>query len=194
MAAANPMLLPQPRALRFLGGAARLKPDGLIALDTSQPQLLRVAGAWVRDAVQRVSGVRPEIVAGASLPAESISVELSVVADAAPHAQGYELLVDEKQIHVVASDAAGAFYGATTVCQLLHAYGTELPRLNISDWPNLPRRGVLLDVSRDRVPTMETLFRLVDRLASWKVNQIQLYTEHTFATADIPRCGPTPRR
>jgi hexosaminidase len=31
------------------------------------------------------------------------------------------------------------------------------------------------------VPTMETLYALVDMLASWKINQFQLYTEHTFA-------------
>ena len=39
----------------------------------------------------------------------------------------------------------------------------------------------MLDISRDKVPTMETLCALVDRLASLKVNQVQLYTEHTFA-------------
>jgi hypothetical protein len=39
----------------------------------------------------------------------------------------------------------------------------------------------MLDISRDKVPTMETLEVLVDRLASWKINQVQLYFEHTFA-------------
>ena len=41
----------------------------------------------------------------------------------------------------------------------------------------------MLDVARDRVPTIETLFALVDRLAGWKLNQLQLYMEHTFAYA-----------
>jgi hypothetical protein len=41
----------------------------------------------------------------------------------------------------------------------------------------------MLDVARDRVPTLETLFALVDRLAGWKLNQLQLYMEHTFAYA-----------
>ncbi len=49
------------------------------------------------------------------------------------------------------------------------------------DWPDFSARGVMLDVSRNKVPKMETLLDLVDRLASWKVNQVQLYTEHTFA-------------
>ena len=45
-------------------------------------------------------------------------------------------------------------------------------------------RGYLLDVSRDRVPTMKTLRELVDLLAFRRYNQLQLYTEHTFAYRD----------
>jgi hypothetical protein len=39
----------------------------------------------------------------------------------------------------------------------------------------------MLDVSRTRVPKMETLLALVERLAAWKINQLQLYMEHVFA-------------
>ena len=42
-------------------------------------------------------------------------------------------------------------------------------------------RAYLLDISRDRVPTMRTLMRIVDILARYRYNQLQLYTEHTFA-------------
>lgn len=42
-------------------------------------------------------------------------------------------------------------------------------------------RGYMLDVSRDKVPTMATLRRLVDILERCRYNQLQLYTEHTFA-------------
>ncbi len=42
-------------------------------------------------------------------------------------------------------------------------------------------RGYMLDVSRDRVPTMRTLRLIVDILARCRYNQFQLYTEHTFA-------------
>lgn len=45
-------------------------------------------------------------------------------------------------------------------------------------------RGYLLDISRDRVPTMKTLRELVDLLARCRYNQLQLYTEHTFAYRD----------
>ena len=55
------------------------------------------------------------------------------------------------------------------------------PACRIEDWPDFAVRGVMLDVSRDRVPTVDTVHALVDRLAGWKINQLQLYTEHTFA-------------
>lgn len=53
--------------------------------------------------------------------------------------------------------------------------------MKITDWPDFANRGIMIDVSRDKVPTMETLYRMVDMLSSWKINQVQLYTEHTFA-------------
>jgi hypothetical protein len=42
-------------------------------------------------------------------------------------------------------------------------------------------RAYMLDISRDKVPTMGTLKLLVDLLARFDYNQFQLYTEHTFA-------------
>jgi hypothetical protein len=39
----------------------------------------------------------------------------------------------------------------------------------------------MLDVSRGRVPRLETLLDLIERLADFKINELQLYTEHTFA-------------
>jgi hypothetical protein len=84
-------------------------------------------------------------------------------------------------VSVVAGDAAGHFYGVGTLCQLLATQGPNLPILVIDDSPELGVRGVMLDISRDKVPTMATLKGLVDLLASWKINQFQLYMEHTFA-------------
>ena len=39
----------------------------------------------------------------------------------------------------------------------------------------------MLDISRSKVPTLETLFDLVDMFSGWKINHLELYTEHTFA-------------
>ncbi|MHC4917761.1 MAG: beta-N-acetylhexosaminidase, partial [Planctomycetota bacterium] len=50
--------------------------------------------------------------------------------------------------------------------------------------PDFPQRGLMLDISRCKVPKMETLFDIVDLMARLKLNQLQLYTEHTFAFSE----------
>ena len=49
--------------------------------------------------------------------------------------------------------------------------------------PVRPIRGFMLDISRDKVPTLTTLLELVDLLAELGYNHLQLYMEHTFAFA-----------
>ncbi len=95
--------------------------------------------------------------------------------------ESYQLDIDAHGVHIQASDAAGIFYGAQTFKQLLRQYGATLPYLHIEDAPDFPTRGVMLDVSRDRVLTMPALLDLIDRLAEWKINHLELYFEHTFA-------------
>jgi hexosaminidase len=109
-------------------------------------------------------------------PTVSISAQLP--------AQGYRLNISEHAVLVEATDAAGAFYAQRTLDQLAAAHHGRLPIGSVEDWPDLAVRGVMIDISRDKVPTMATLRQLIDRLASWKINQVQLYTEHTFAYRD----------
>lgn len=47
--------------------------------------------------------------------------------------------------------------------------------------PRSERRGLMLDISRNRVPSMPYLRELIDALATLRYNELQLYTEHTFA-------------
>ena len=70
--------------------------------------------------------------------------------------------------------------GRATESAGLH-FGDRVPPMTVSDWPDFPNRGVMLDITRGKVPEMTTLYALVDKLAEWKYNQLQLYFEHAFA-------------
>jgi len=103
------------------------------------------------------------------------------------YAQGYRITVTPEGVSLVSHDPAGAFYAQQTWQQLTR---NASPRWGgdgtiacgeIEDWPDFLTRGVMLDISRDKVPTMASLFALVDQLSHHKINQLQLYTEHTFA-------------
>jgi Glycosyl hydrolase family 20, domain 2/Glycosyl hydrolase family 20, catalytic domain len=97
------------------------------------------------------------------------------------HPEGYALTISQNGIVISFRESGGLRAAAATLRQLLRQYGRRLPCLKIRDWPDFPRRGVLLDISRGRVPKLETLLELAERLADFKINELQLYTEHTFA-------------
>jgi len=111
----------------------------------------------------------------------AVTAPIRTVTEADLPAEGYRLTVNNEAITLASATPAGAFYGRQTLLQLQRQSPGGIPALRIEDWPDFANRGFMLDISRDRVPTMATLFRLVDLLAEWKINQLQLYTEHTFA-------------
>lgn len=95
--------------------------------------------------------------------------------------QGYTLQIDKNKIVVCGNDAPGLFYGIQTLCQIMISEGRKLPLCKIADAPDFRSRGFYHDCTRGKVPTLETLFALVDKMAFYKLNELQLYVEHTFA-------------
>ncbi|MCJ7622113.1 MAG: family 20 glycosylhydrolase [Anaerolineaceae bacterium] len=179
-------LLPIPREISFEDSAYQPVGDGLILLDGGDPQAIRFSALRLQAAIQKNLGLQWELAASAAVPPEDIRVTLRLVAGNIPQYQWYHLKIDESGIRVESYDAAGIFYGVCTLVQILEQAGEGLPCLDIRDWPDYQVRGVMLDISRDKVYRMETLYELIDRLASWKVNQLQFYTEHTYAYRNHP--------
>ncbi|MBI3877869.1 MAG: beta-N-acetylhexosaminidase, partial [Verrucomicrobia bacterium] len=187
----NLILLPAPRHLTLERGTYALKPDKRIVLSGAPAGDLLFAGQRLRDALRAHARVEWTLAASAAGPADEIGATLRVDNTRVTNPEGYELDIRADGINIVAGSPRGAFYAICTLIQLLITIlrlrsgqdyrSTNLPCLHISDYPDFSARGVMLDISRDKVPTMETLYALVDLLASWKINQFQLYTEHTFA-------------
>lgn len=168
------ILCPAPRRQHRTGGDLILPDDALIV---AAPRLF--FEAQTAQAALHEAGRAWQIVAGSGYAQTGLMLEID---GSLPHAQGYTLDTTGEYIIIRGRDHAGVFYGVCTLVQLLRgATAGALPRLRIEDHPDYAVRGVMLDVSRDRVPTMPTLFALIDRLAAWKINQLQLYMEHTFA-------------
>jgi hypothetical protein len=96
-------------------------------------------------------------------------------------AEGYALTIDRSGVKIEFRETGGLRAATATLRQLLREYGRHLPFVKIRDWPDFTRRGVMLDISRGRVPKLETLLDLAEKLSDFKINELQLYTEHTFA-------------
>jgi len=123
-----------------------------------------------------------------ALPDQSAFPAFSVLQnDSAPdHPEGHLIVIDRNGVKIGFREPAGMRLALATLRQLMRQYGRRLPCLEIRDWPDFARRGVMLDVSRGRVPSLETLLKLAGRLADFKINELQLYTEHTFAYSAYP--------
>lgn len=176
----SPLLLPNPRQLALSKDNFSLPSHSLIAI--SSPSLLFEAKK-AQSALAQFAQVHWEVVAGLDYLSVGLSLELD---EEFAHPQGYQITITSLGMTIVAADSAGIFYGVCTLNQLIQQYQTQLPCLIADDWPDFPARGVMLDISRDKVPTLQTIYDLVDRLASLKVNQLQLYMEHTFAYRHHP--------
>ena len=92
--------------------------------------------------------------------------------------EGYELHIHKDSIKITAEGPAGAFYAVQTLRQIFTH--KEIPCLYIKDEPDFKYRGFYHDVTRGKVPTVATIKSLVDKMAYYKLNSLQLYVEHTY--------------
>ena len=106
--------------------------------------------------------------------------------DTVKHPQGYILRISGSGADAQAATEQGLFYAAQTLMQLLRQHKSVLPGVIIHDEPDFNHRGFMLDISRGRVPTMQTLKGLIDDLAALKINEFQLYVENVFAFQNHP--------
>ena len=75
--------------------------------------------------------------------------------------------------------------GSQTLRQIVRQSGGLLQETVIEDEPDIKNRGFFFDVTRGRVLSLESLKRLADTMAFYKMNQLQLYVEHTYLFRDL---------
>ena len=100
----------------------------------------------------------------------------------------YKLTVDENGAALEASCGEGLFRAVTSLRQLLLRDHGRVPCLRVHDWPALPRRGYMLDISRGKKPRVDTIKGMIDFLSALKYNEFQLYMEgDCFKYAAFPQ-------
>lgn len=110
--------------------------------------------------------------------------------------QGYRLVIDRNGIAVSACSDRGIFYGYQTVRQILREALLNRPinptvrAVEIIDYPALPYRGWMDDVSRGPIPSLDFLKEEIRTLASYKMNCMTLYTEHLFRSKYFGEYAP----
>lgn len=178
-------LIPRPREISAGNGFLEYRQGRIICNDIIDPEVYPVVKS-VQSVFQELGHFYPFSAIEATGEIPVIRMQIDSNADIRP--QGYRLNIDRQSVLLVSRDKPGLFYGVQTLKQIV-AYASangRLPVVRITDWPDFERRGVLLDVNKDQVPTMETFRNLIDLLASWKINEFQLFFKYAFAFVNHP--------
>ncbi len=87
----------------------------------------------------------------------------------------YEICVEENGVVISCASEAGKFRALTSLRQMIEDGKISLG--TVHDYPQFERRSYMLDISRNRMPKVETITWLIDLLAGLKYNEIQLYMD-----------------
>ncbi len=156
-------LLPMPQSIIPKNGTCDLRSVRVGMLPDSLP-------AFVKTALEKFCEDEGEVL-------------LSVSCQEDATCEAYSLSIYEQEIVITANGYKGVYYALQTLCQL-RENGSVVTCMTIEDKPDYAYRGFYQDVSRGRIPTVETVKHLVDRLSALKYNSLQLYIEHTHRFAE----------
>ena len=155
--------------------------DSLARNPVPMPALLR--STRVRSLLLTNPAAASEITAGLIRVVEG-HVATDASCDAQRAAQAYRIAIapeGDRPVVITAPNTSALRHALAHLLTL--ARSDSLPARDIIACPRFAKRGLLLDISRNRVPTMQHFVEILDELALLRCNHLQLYIEHTFAYA-----------
>lgn len=165
-------LIPVPQEMTVGSDCFTLTRNAAITLDQSNQELKGIA-QYFNEKIAPATGFE--------LPVEKHGkIEFKLTDDTALGDEGYHLKVKHGDIVLTANKPAGIFYGVQTLLQMLPAEIKSIteqptnkkwtiPCVDITDKPQFPWRGLMLDVSRHWF-TKEEVMKYIDELAEYKMN------------------------
>lgn len=144
---------------------------------TYNPQPFAVPATWVVQTNPLSKAAADELKRIVKIQLASSMAHLRFTINEQLGKEAYTLTIDPSGVSIEHATPNGAFYAIKTLKQLLIQYPSRLPGCRIVDEPELPVRGYLLDISRNKIPTMATLMGIADLLADLKYNHFELYVE-----------------
>lgn len=168
-------LLPKPKKIEQRQGCYELSWNSVITIGETVGEHGSVYASILRDNLKKSTGIACTVTKGACREGD-----LYLTIDSSLGEQEYHLSVTEKGIVIAGGDGAAVLYGVQTLSQLAAQCGGMIACVEIADVPDIKYRGYFFDETRGRVLKLSVLKRMVDRLSRYKINQFQLYVEHTY--------------
>ena len=170
-------LIPMPKQVNYKEGSFILNDETIILLDKQCDYQDFEAALALKEEIFANTGLKLSIVRTADVDV----LNYIMMERRNKQSQSYKIEISEYGVRLIGDSSSGLFYATQTLRQIIRNKGAILPRILISDSPDYLVRGFYHDITRGKVPTLETLKDIVDKMAFYKLNQLQLYVEHTFA-------------
>jgi len=188
-------LTPFPKQIELQPGAFSL--DAKLVLE-APAQSAKLLGQLTGEEMQRAGLPVPEIRAAEGsrnvlrLSAKPGGAAPEIAVRESPTADDYALVVAPDAITCTSPGAAGLYYAAQTLRQLIRAnrQGNTLPCMTVRDWPSLRWRCYQDDLTRGPSSLPATLNQEIDLGSELKMNLFTYYMEYQFAFRKHPLIGP----
>ena len=174
------ILLPLPKKTEEKEGNLMLRMDTMIVMDTSCPQGIIVYARQLKEEVLNWAGMTIEIGRGTFRKGDIL-----LMVDASLGEQHYTLKIEEEGAFLCGGSLTSLGWAVQTLRQIVRQSGGLLPHVAIDDEPDMKNRGFYHDATRGRIQTLENMKKMVDILSFYKMNQLQLYVEHTYLFRDL---------
>jgi len=173
-------LIPQVKQLVLTGGEFTLGEAESIHINNNSADLTGAA-TFLRERIKALTGIDIPLRIGDTEIPNTI-----ILRHDQERSEEYRIIVARGSIILEGKSASALFWAIQTLLQIVTLKGQQIPCLQINDYPDFRHRGFYHDVTRGKVPKLSTLKVLIEKLAYYKINQLQLYVEHSFAFRNIP--------
>ncbi|MBC7828574.1 MAG: family 20 glycosylhydrolase [Chitinophagaceae bacterium] len=175
------LLIPQPVSVEKKSGQFQLSAStGIVAENNAE--VLKTVG-FFSEAIRKATGYTVAVQTSKNDLSSVISFSLNKTPDAVLGKEGYSIDVSPSAVTVQANTAAGLFYGAQTLLQLLpkeiesktvvQNINWSMPAARITDFPRFGWRGLMFDVSRHFF-TKQDVKDFIDEMVKYKMNLLHL--------------------
>ena len=166
----KPFVIPELREWQGGKGTITINAETKIVYKKGDAQMEKIARRFAAD-IKEMFGYEVEVAAG---KASKGDISLAIKNNKKLGAEGYKIAIGNN-VAVTAPTAQGVFWGTRTLLQILEQNnGAQLPKGNITDWPDYAMRGFMLDCGRKYIP-IEFLRDYVEFMSYYKMNLFQIH-------------------
>ncbi len=166
----KPFVIPELREWQGGKGTLTINAETKIVYKKGDAQMEKIARRFAAD-IKEMFGYEVEVAAG---KASKGDISLAIKNNKKLGAEGYKITIGNN-VAVTAPTAQGVFWGTRTLLQILEQNnGAQLPKGNITDWPDYAMRGFMLDCGRKYIP-IEFLRDYVEFMSYYKMNLFQIH-------------------